>query len=173
MSDLRYPIGEFVAPGSLAPQDRVEAIEHIARLPGRLRDAVAGLSNEQLDTPYRSGGWTVRQVVHHLPDSHMNGYVRWKLALTEDVPTIRTYEEARWAELPDSEAPIEISLDLVEALHDRWAILLRQLPDDAWERRLFHPEFGELVLDDMLALYSWHCRHHVAHITSLREREGW
>jgi len=173
MSDLRYPIGEFVAPGSLTPAERVDAIEQIAQLPRRLRDAVAGLSAEQLDTPYRPGGWTVRQVVHHVPDSHMNSYVRWKMALTEDVPTICTYEEARWAELPDSQAPIEISLDLVDALHTRWVILLRQLPDDVWGRRLRHPELGELVLDDMLALYAWHSRHHVAHITSLREREGW
>ncbi len=173
MSDLRYPIGEFVAPGSLTPSERVEAIEQIALLPGRLRDAVAGLSDEQLDTPYRPEGWTVRQVVHHLPDSHINSYVRWKKALTEDVPTIGTYEEARWAELSDSEAPVEVSLDLLEALHARWVILLRKLPDDAWGRRLMHPEVGELGLDDLLALYAWHSRHHVAHITSLREREGW
>lgn len=173
MSDLRYPIGEFVAPGSLTPAERVEAIEQIAQLPGRLRDAVAGLSDEQLDTPYRPGGWTVRQVVHHVPDSHLNAYVRWKLTLTEDVPTIRTYDEKRWAELPDTQAPIDASLDLLEALHVRWVTLLRQLGDDAWERRLAHPEIGDLGLDDMLALYAWHSRHHVAHITSLRAREGW
>lgn len=173
MSDLRYPIGEFVAPGSLTAAERVTAIEQIALLPGQLRDAVVGLSEKQLDTPYRPGGWTVRQVVHHLPDSHLNSYVRWKRALTEDVPTICTYEEARWAELSDSQAPVEISLDLVEALHARWVTLLKQLGEDAWKRRLAHPELGEMVLDDMLALYAWHGRHHVAHITSLREREGW
>lgn len=173
MSDLRYPIGEFVAPGSLTAAERVAAIEQIALLPGQLCDAVVGLSDEQLDTPYRPGGWTVRQVVHHVPDSHLNSYVRWKLALTEDVPTICTYEQERWAELPDSQAPVEISLDLVAALHARWVTLLKQLGEDAWKRRLAHPELGEMVLDDMLALYAWHGRHHVAHITSLREREGW
>jgi uncharacterized damage-inducible protein DinB len=173
VTDPRYPIGEFVFSGSLDAAERAEAIDLISRVPGELRRAVADLSAEQLNTPYRDGGWTVRQVVHHLPDSHLNAYMRWKLALTEDVPTIRTYEEARWAELPDSEGSIEHSLDLLEALHARWVTLLRQLPEDAWGRRLHHPEIGEVGLDHMLAMYAWHGRHHVAHITTLREQRGW
>jgi uncharacterized damage-inducible protein DinB len=173
VTDPRYPIGEFVFSGSLDAAERAKAIDLISRVPDELRHAVADLSPEQLNTPYREGGWTVRQVVHHLPDSHLNGYMRWKLALTEDRPTIRTYEEARWAELSDSAGPIEYSLDLLEALHARWVRLLRQLPDEAWSRRLRHPEIGEVGLDHMLALYAWHGRHHVAHITTLREQRGW
>lgn len=173
MTDPRYPIGEFVYSGSMDAAERTTAIDSISRMPDEVREAVADLSPEQLDTPYREGGWTVRQVVHHLPDSHMNAYVRWKLALTEELPTIRTYEEARWAELPDSAGPIEYSLDLLEAVHARWVTLLRQLPEDAWSRRLHHPEIGEVGLDHMLALYAWHGRHHVAHITTLREQRGW
>ena len=162
-----------MAPGSLEPSERVEAIEQIARVPDTLREAVADLSPEQLDTPYRSGGWTVRQVVHHLPDSHLNAYTRFKLALTEDIPTIRTYEEAIWAELPDAAGPIEPSLQLLDALHSRWMYLLERVDGTGWKRRLQHPEVGEIGMDDLLALYAWHGRHHVAHITTLREQRGW
>jgi uncharacterized damage-inducible protein DinB len=172
--DLRYPIGNYEPRASLTRAERENAIAQIAATPKRLRDAVAGLSRQQFDTPYRPGGWTVRQVVHHVPDSHLNSYVRFKLALTENEPTIKPYEEALWAELADSrETPVEVSLALLEALHHRWDVLLRSLRPDDFARRLRHPERGAMTLDDMVGLYAWHGRHHVAHITSLREREGW
>ncbi len=173
-TDLRYPIGKFVPPDASTPDDRGRRIDEIAGLPGALRAAVGGLSAEQLDTPYRPGGWTVRQVVHHVPDSHINAYVRFRLALTERAPTIRPYEEARWAELDDARTlPPDVSLALLDALHDRWVTLLRALPGDAWPRTLHHPESGVHDLDWLLALYAWHGRHHVAHVTALRERMGW
>ena len=171
--DLRYPIGKFPRVETLTPDQRIEHIGAIAEAPARLRDAVAGLNPQQLDSPYRPGGWTVRQVTHHLPDSHMNAFIRFKLALTEDVPTIKPYMDARWAELADSKAPIELSLDLLVNLHERWVLLLRSLTPADWARQFRHPELGVLTLDQNLALYSWHGRHHVAHITGLREREGW
>lgn len=173
MTDLRYPIGEFAFPGQLSASDRLRAIEDIAEAPAQLRGAVAGLSNSQLDTQYRPGGWTVRQVVHHLPDSHVNSYVRLKLALTEDLPTIRTYDQAAWANLPDAAGPIEGSLELLERLHERWVFLWRRLAEADWKRRLRHPELGEMRVDELLALYAWHGKHHIAHITSLRARKGW
>lgn len=173
-TDLRYPIGRFTPPDAPTPDDRSRRIDEIAGLPGALRAAVGGLSPEQLDTAYRPGGWTVRQVVHHVPDSHINAYVRFRLALTEREPTIRPYEEARWAELDDARtSPPDVSLALLDALHDRWVTLLRALPDDAWPRILHHPESGVHDLDWLLALYAWHGRHHVAHVTALRERMGW
>jgi uncharacterized damage-inducible protein DinB len=172
--DLRYPIGKYELKTALTPAERADAIAQIAATPKRLRDAVAGLSHQQFDTPYRPGGWTIRQVVHHVPDSHMNAYVRFKLALTENEPTIKPYEEALWANLQDSnETPVEISLTLLEALHHRWDILLRSLRPEDFSRRLRHPESGMMTLDNMVSHYAWHGRHHVAHITSLREREGW
>lgn len=174
-SDLRYPIGKFERPsaGLTSDQNR-QMIDAIAEVPARLATAIAGLTTAQLDTPYRPGGWTVRQVVHHLPDSHMNAYVRFKLALTEVEPTIKTYEEARWAELADScETPIETSFALLENLHKRWVLLLRSLSPTDWVRKFRHPELGPMSLDQTLALYAWHGRHHVAHITSLRERKAW
>ena len=150
-------------------------IDEIAAAPVRMREAVRGLSEQQLDTPYRDGGWTVRQVVHHVPDSHLNAYCRLKLALTEDEPTIRPYDEATWAELEDSRStPIEVSLTLLESLHARWVGLLRSLKDDDFRRTFRHPEHGGVqTLDWLVAMYSWHGRHHVGHITSLRERHGW
>lgn len=170
-SDLRYPIGRPELHKNLTPEERVQLIEHVAQMPDKLRAAVAGLTASQLDTPYRAGGWTVRQVVHHLADSHMNSFVRFKLALTEDNPTIKTYEEARWAETVDATTPpVEISMRLLENLHTRWVVLLRSLEPEEWSRKLTHPELGLVTLDELLCLYSWHSRHHVAHITALRER---
>ncbi len=173
--DLRYPIGKFKWEGQTTDEQRRRRfIEDIEAAPARVRDAVKGLSDQQLDTPYRPGGWTVRQVVHHVPDSHMNAYIRFKLALTEENPTIKPYEEARWAELTDGRiAPVEISLMLLDSLHHRWVLLLRSLTLAEWLRTFKHPELGPMTLDKTVALYAWHGRHHVAHITALRERMGW
>jgi uncharacterized damage-inducible protein DinB len=174
LDDLRYPVGRYTPPEEVSPEQRREWIGQIAEAPARLRDAVRGLSDEQLDTPYRDGGWTVRQVVHHVPDSHMNAFVRFKLALTEDTPAIKTYDEAEWAKLPDvRETPTETSLNLLDALHDRFVRLLSALSDEQWHRAFRHPEWGDIRLDQTLGLYAWHGRHHVAHITRLRERQGW
>lgn len=149
-------------------------IDQIAAAPMLMRDAVSGLTPSQLDTPYRQGGWTLRQVVHHVPDSHLNAYARFKLALTEDAPTIKSYDEARWAELGDShDTPIKTSLAMLDALHDRWVRLLRSMAPGDFQRQLKHPESGTMTLDALLSLYAWHGRHHVAHITSTRERRGW
>jgi uncharacterized damage-inducible protein DinB len=173
MTDPRYPIGKFFFEGSTTTEQRKEHISNIEQTPARLRAAVRGLSDQQLDTPYREGGWTVRQVAHHVPDSHMNAYIRFKLALTEDEPTIRPYLEDRWAELPDSkQTPIEVSLALLEALHQRWTLVLRNISDADWKRNFRHPDMGLLSLEKTLALYSWHGRHHVAHITRLRDKMG-
>lgn len=174
MTDLRYPIGKFHYDGPTNDKQTKQFIDEIARTPEDLKWAVNGLSPVQLDTPYRPGGWTVRQVVHHLPDSHMNSYVRFKLALTEDEPTIKPYAEDRWAELADTKAtPLEISLTLLESLHARWVALLRSLAPEQWKRNFRHPELGQMSLEKTLSLYAWHGRHHVAHITALRERNGW
>jgi hypothetical protein len=173
-ADLRYPVGQFNKFADVTEAQRVGLIDEIAAAPAKLRAAVAGLSPAQLDTEYRPGGWTVRQVVHHLPDSHMNAFVRFKLALTEDVPVIKPYDEARWANLPDVKStPVETSLALLDHLHVRWVTLLRSLTSADLARKYKHPERGVVSLDDALAEYSWHGRHHVAHITSLRERQGW
>lgn len=172
--DLRYPVGKYESKASLTPAERAVAIAQIAAAPKLLRGAVSGLSQQQFDTPYRPGGWTVRQVVHHLPDSHMNSYIRFKLALTENEPTIKPYDEALWANLADSrETPVEVSLTLLEALHHRWTVLLQSMRPEDFARRIRHPERGTMTLDNMANLYAWHGRHHVAHITSLLEREGW
>ena len=174
MEDLRYPVGEFLPPSALDARERANHIEQIERTPERLRAAVSGLDARQLDTPYREGGWTARQVVHHLADSHMNGYIRFRLALTEDLPTIRLYMEERWAELADARtAPVELSVDLLGAVHGRWVLLLTALRDEDWARSVRHPELGIQSLAVTLAKYSWHGRHHVAHIESLRKRKGW
>jgi uncharacterized damage-inducible protein DinB len=149
-------------------------LDDVEQTPAKLRAAVAGLSEKQLDTPYRPEGWTVRQVVHHVPDSHLNSYVRFKLALTEDEPTIKTYAEDRWAELADTKAtPIEVSLTMLDSLHDRWMRLLRSLTAEEWKRTFRHPDLGPMTLEKTLALYAWHGRHHVAHITELRKRMVW
>ncbi|HEX2189133.1 MAG TPA: putative metal-dependent hydrolase [Longimicrobiaceae bacterium] len=173
--DLRYPVGRFDTAARPGPDDVRRWIEEIAGAPAQLRAAVEGLSAEQLDTAYRPGGWTVRQVVHHVPDSHANAYVRFKLALTEEAPVIKPYEEARWAELEDTRAtPVEVSLALLDALHHRWVLLLRSLGPDDLARVYRHPELGTSVrLDSAVGLYAWHGRHHVAHVVALRERMGW
>lgn len=173
MTDPRYPIGNFSYSGPPTAQQKQQFIADIEQTPARLRAAVAGLSEKQLDTPYRDGGWTVRQVAHHVPDSHMNAYIRFKLALTEDEPTIKPYMEDRWAKLRDSQAPPEVSLVLLDCIHQRWVTILRSLSDDDWKRTFHHPELGVMSLEKTLAMYSWHGQHHVAHITTLRERMGW
>ncbi len=174
MTDLRYPIGKAQLEGEITGERRRKWIDEIEEAPANLRAAVAGLSPEQLDTPYRPGGWTVRQVIHHVPDSHLNSYVRFRLALTEVEPTIKPYQEDRWAELTDARsAPIEVSLHLLESLHRRWVLLLRSLAPGDLARTYRHPEMGVRTLDQTLGIYAWHGRHHVAHITSLRERQRW
>jgi hypothetical protein len=173
LDDPRFPIGRFSPPASSLPGVRAAHIQTLRLLPGLLRAAVAGLNDAQLDTPYRDGGWTVRQVVHHVPDSHMNCYVRFKLALTEDWPTIKPYDEAAWASLADSRMPVEISLELVAALHGRWVGLLETLTEDDFQRGYAHPQSGRQNLAQVLALYDWHSRHHTAHIVNLRTRQGW
>jgi uncharacterized damage-inducible protein DinB len=174
VTDLRFPIGPFKLEGAPTGEVIRRAVDEIAEAPAKLRAAVEGLSPEQLDTPYRPGGWTVRQVVHHVPDSHLNSYCRFKLALTEDEPTIKPYHEDRWAELEDSRtAPIEVSLAMLESLHARWVVLLKSLAPADFARTFRHPDLGRVTLAKNVCLYAWHGRHHAAHITSLRERMGW
>lgn len=173
-ADLRYPIGKFEYPERAEASEVAQAIARIAAMPAALRRALHGLSPAQLDTPYRPGGWTVRQVAHHVPDSHVNAYVRTKLALTEDNPVIRPYDEQEWARLPDTAAtPVDTSLALLDALHARWTDLLRSCDGTAFNRPLRHPDIGQLTLGLLVLQYGWHGDHHVAHITALREREGW
>ena len=172
--DLRYPIGQFDPNYDTSPSGRAERIATIRELPARVAAAVAGLNEQQLDTPYRPGGWTVRQTVHHIGDSHSNALTRMKLALTEDEPpTIRPYYEERWAELSDSKLPVDVSLKMIEALHERWTAVLEGMSDADFQRKFIHPETGEWTLEAALALYAWHSRHHTAHITGLRTRSGW
>jgi uncharacterized damage-inducible protein DinB len=172
--DPRYPIGKFELPKEVTPALRQAAIDDIAATPAKVRAAVAGLSDAQLDTPYREGGWTVRQVVHHIVDSHMNAYVRWRLALTETQPAIKPYEESAWANLEDARsASVEVSLRLLEPLHERWVRLLRSVKTEQYARTLLHPDHGVKNLDWLLFLYTWHGKQHTAHITQLREQKGW
>ena len=174
MGDARYPIGRFTPDPNPTSDTRNRHIEQISGLPARMRRAVAGLDEKQLSTPYRDGGWTVRQVVHHVPDSHLNAYIRFKWAMTEQAPTIKAYDETAWAALKDSElTPVDVSLTLLESLHARWTVLLRSLKQEDFQRRFVHPDSGPHDLDWLLGLYSWHGTHHVAHITSLRERMKW
>lgn len=174
MEDLRYPIGEFQMDKNITSEKRQQWIQEMADAPSQLRKAVQDLNDEQLDTRYRPGGWTVRQVVHHVPDSHMNSYIRYKWALTEDVPMIRTYFEDRWAELHDAkDIPIEVSLKLLEALHDRYLQSLHSLSETDFKRKFQHPDWGTIDIDTHISIYAWHGKHHVAHITALRERKGW
>jgi uncharacterized damage-inducible protein DinB len=171
--DPRFPIGKFFAPDPITPDDVSAAIATIAELPSELRNAVQGLNFEQLNTPYRDGGWTVRQLVHHIADSHMNAVIRIRLALTEDWPTIKPYDEKAWATLHDSAAPIEWSLELIEALHARWVMLLQSLQSDQWQRGFKHPEAGPQTVARSTLTYAWHSLHHVAHINHLRAAKGW
>jgi uncharacterized damage-inducible protein DinB len=171
--DPRYPIGQFEMPKQVTPARRQQAIDEIASTPGKLRAAVKGLNDAQLDTPYREGGWTVRQVVHHVPDSHMNAYIRLRLALTEDKPTIKPYEEARWAELADSKLPIDVSQTLLDCVHARWDKVWRSMKPEQFARTLIHPDHGERTVDWVLFVYEWHGKHHTAHITELRKQKGW
>jgi uncharacterized damage-inducible protein DinB len=172
--DPRYPIGKMETPKEITAAKRQQAIASIAATPKNLREAVRGLNDAQLDTPYREGGWTVRQVIHHVPDSHMNAYVRLKLALTEDKPTIKTYDESVWANLADSKsAPIEVSQKLLDSLHERWDRVWRSLKAEDFSRPLVHPDSGERNIDWLLFVYEWHGRHHAAHITELRKQKGW
>lgn len=170
--DLRYPVGTFDRSAPLTPATRGPAIAEIAQLPARMRDAVAGLSEAQIDTPYRPGGWTVRQV-HHVADSHLNAYIRLKLALTEDAPTIKPYDQDKWAELPDMRLAVDLSLAILDGIHTRWVTLLRSFEPGQFSRTFNHPELGIVTIDGHLQMYAWHSRHHVAHITSLRQRKGW
>lgn len=173
LDDLRYPIGRFTAPTSSEPAMRAEQISILRLLPGNIQAAVSGLSHTQLDTPYRENGWTVRQLVHHIADSHANAYVRTKLALTEDWPAIKTYDEAAWARLPDSTLPIDGSITMISALHERWVAVLESLSETDFKRGYNHPELGRQELSSVLAMYAWHSRHHTAHIVKLRQRMSW
>lgn len=174
MSDPRFPIGKFNGQAPTNDAEREQFIRDIEETPAKLRQAIKGLSEDQLNTPYREGGWTVRQVIHHVPDSHLNSYIRFKLALTEDEPTIKPYQEDRWAELADSRVtPVETSLSLLDSLHQRWILLLRSFTAADWKKAFRHPEVGVLTLDKAVALYAWHGKHHVAHITALRTSKGW
>jgi uncharacterized damage-inducible protein DinB len=174
MTDLRYPIGDFIAPQSFSAQDRASWIAAIAALPAGARAAVAGLSETQLNTPYRDGGWTVRQVVHHMGDSHIVAFTRMKFALTEENPVAKGYDERLWAQLPDYvSTPLEVSLTLLDALHARWVRVLEGLSEAQFQRTFQHSALGPVRLDEQLAHYAWHSRHHVAHIASLRDRMGW
>lgn len=170
--DPRYPIGRF-EPTMIDRAKRSDYIQTYSELPRRLADAVGGLTDEQLDTPYRDGGWSLRQTVHHLADSHVNGFIRVKFALTEDGPTIMPYDEACWAELPDKSLPVDASLKILDGVHVRLTALLRSLSDEQFERTYVNPESGPWTVDAFIALYAWHSRHHTAHITSTRERNGW
>jgi len=171
--DLRYPIGKHTAPGVITPADIEGAIGTIASLPGSLRAATDGLTEAQIDTPYRPGGWTVRQLIHHIADSHGTALIRVHLALTEEWPTVKPYDEAAWARLPDYAAPVAWSLNIIENVHARWALLLRALDAAQWQRGFLHPERGPSSIEEATLLYRWHSLHHLAHITELRRREGW
>jgi hypothetical protein len=172
--DLQFPVGKFAAQSLVTDDTRRTCIREISGAPAALRAAVAGLAAPQLDTPYRPGGWTVRQVVHHVPDSHMNAYCRFKFALTENNPAIKAYDEAAWANVADTaKTPLDVSLSLLDALHARWVVLLESMQAEDFARSLQHPEKGTITLDWMLQLYAWHGRHHAAHVTELRKREGW
>jgi len=173
MGDLRFPIGEFEFPEAVTVEERGRLIASIGELPEALRGAIAGLADDKYGAAYRPGGWNVRQVIHHLADSHMNCFIRFKLALTEESPRIKAYEEAAWAALPDGDvAPVGLSLSIVEAVHGRWVFLLERMSEADWDRVFVHPVYGEVKLFRALAMYAWHGAHHVAHITSLREREN-
>lgn len=171
---VRYPVGDFGIDPEVTVSKRQRWLQQMAEMPGRLAAALSGLDDRQLGTPYREGGWTLRQVVHHLADAHINGFVRFKLALTEDLPPIKTYEEALWAETADGrEAPVEVSIQLLAALHQRWIILLESLSEPQFDCAFSHPQRGLMMIDKAIQLYAWHGLHHTAHITAFRARQGW
>jgi hypothetical protein len=173
-ADPRYPIGKWQFTPNMSAQHRAALIQQIAELPAQFRAALKGLTEQQLDTPYREDGWTLRQVAHHVPDSHLNAYVRFKWAVTENGPAIKAYNEKAWAETPEVKAtPVSVSLDILESLHQRWVILLNSLKDEDWQRKIEHPENGTMTLEMMLAIYAWHGRHHTAHVLELRKQKGW
>lgn len=172
--DLSYPIGKFDFQQTVAPESIPSLIQDIASAPALYRSAVRGLNDAQLDTPYRPGGWTVRQTVHHVADSHMNSFIRCRLALTETEPAVRAYDQGLWADLPDMRTvPVDVSLQLIEALHTRWVVVLKGIAPADFQRTFRHPEVGIVRLDTNIALYAWHGKHHAAHITGLRDRMGW
>ena len=172
--ELRFPVGKFELPRTVTPEMRAKFIQTIEQLPPNLKEAVEDLSDEQLNTTYRPGGWTLRQVVHHIADSHLNSFCRFKLGLSEDAPTIKTYDEASWAEMADSkDAPVELSLSIIDGLHARWTRLLKSMSDADFEKKVNHPERGPMNLNELLALYDWHNCHHTAHITKTKEINGW
>jgi uncharacterized damage-inducible protein DinB len=171
--DPRYPIGKYNYEGPYSEAHRQQLMTVLVELPQKIRAAVAGLNDQQLDTSYRDGGWSVRQTVHHVADSHMNSFIRFRLALTEENPTIKPYEEALWAEIADAKEPVEVSLTLIDSLHRRMDVMLRSFKTSDWQRTLVHPQNGQMTLDKMLGLYAWHSKHHVAHIMELRKRMGW
>jgi hypothetical protein len=172
--DLRFPMGKFDSTQEVNSEMRSGFIQTIEVLPYKFRQAVKGLNNEQIDTPYRPEGWTVRQLVHHIADSHINSFCRFKLGLSEDTPTIKPYDEASWAEMADSKnAPIDLSLNMIDGVHARWALLLKSMSDADFDRNINHPERGSMSLNSMLSLYDWHSKHHTAHVTKLRERNNW
>lgn len=173
LEQLKYPIGKFVKPDSLTVAQRASMIEDLAEVPAKLRNAVEGLSDEQLDTPYRPGGWTVRQVVHHVADASLNQFTRFKLALTENNPTIKAFEEELWAEMVDSKLPIASSLALLDGLYVRWDAIVRAMSSGDFAKAFVHPVLGPMSLNTAFAMYVWHGKHHIAHVTSLRERMGW
>lgn len=171
---LRFPVGEFIYPENLTGEEIETMIGTIENFPDVLESVVSTMSHDQLEIPYRKDGWNSRQVVHHCADSHMNAFIRFRLALTEEKPTIKPYLENKWAELPDAKMPVDVSLQLLKPLHARWSTLLRNLDDEDLHRSFIHPEHGrEMTLEQALAMYDWHCRHHLAHITELKKRMGW
>jgi hypothetical protein len=173
LEELKYPVGGFTPPESYSDSDRAQRIQVITDLPKNFLAAAKGLSDAQLDTPYRPEGWTVRQLIHHVADSHMNAFIRFKLALTENVPTVKPYNEKLWADLADAKLPVEPSLRIIEDVHTRWVAVLKSMKASDFAKQLVHPERGQISLDWMLALYTWHSKHHTAHIAKLRERNGW
>lgn len=173
IEDLRYPIGDFERHSEISPELREEFINTIEILPQKLREAIEDLSEEQLETPYRPEGWTVRQTVHHVADSHMNMFIRLRLGLTEDNPTIKPYAEDEWSKLADAKMPLDVSFKIIEGVHARLTVMLKSLTDEQFKRKLIHPDSGEWTVEAMLGLYDWHSKHHTAHITKLRERNQW
>src|ERR1700749_2415716 len=172
-NDPRFPIGKFHFDGTMTEQKKEQCLDEIEKTPARLRAAVRGLDDQQLDTPYRDGGWTVRQVVHHVPDSHMNAVIRLRLALTENNPTIKTYEESEWAKLADAKPPIAVSQTLLDVLHERWDVVWRAVKEADFARPLVHPDSGQKNIDWLLFIYEWHGKHHTAHIPTLRTQKSW